>query len=183
LETVIKEGKIRNIGISNEKAWGTMRFLEESKTHNLPRMITIQNAYSLLNRTFEGDLAEISMRENIGLMAYSPMAFGVLSGKYIKGTASEHARLKLFPNLSRYNSSQCTEATKRYLKIAEDNTITLAQMALAFVSQQPFLTSTIIGATNLEQLKENIDSIHITLNDDVLKAINQVHAEIPNPAT
>jgi len=183
LETVIKEGKIRNIGISNEKAWGTMRFLEESKTHNLPRMITIQNAYSLLNRTFEGDLAEISMRENIGLMAYSPMAFGVLSGKYIKGTASEHARLKLFPNLSRYNSSQCTEATKRYLKIAEDNTITLAQMALAFVSQQPFLTSTIIGATNLEQLKENIDSIHITLNDDVLKAINQVHVEIPNPAT
>jgi len=183
LETVIKEGKIRNIGISNEKAWGTMRFLEESKTHNLPRMITIQNAYSLLNRTFEGDLAEISMRENIGLMAYSPMAFGVLSGKYIKGTASEHARLKLFPNLSRYNSSQCTEATKRYLKIAEDNAITLAQMALAFVSQQPFLTSTIIGATNLEQLKENIDSIHITLNDDVLKAINQVHVEIPNPAT
>jgi aryl-alcohol dehydrogenase-like predicted oxidoreductase len=124
-------------------------------------MISIQNAYSLLNRTFEGDLAEISMREHIGLLAYSPMAFGVLSGKYIKGTARENARLKLFPNLSRYNSKQSTEATKRYLKIAEDHNLTLAQMALAFVNQQ---------------------SIHVTLNDEVLKAINAVHAEIPNPA-
>jgi aryl-alcohol dehydrogenase-like predicted oxidoreductase len=183
LDKIIKEGKIHYIGISNEKAWGTMRYLEESKTHNLPRMITIQNAYSLLNRTFEGDLAEISMRENIGLLAYSPMAFGVLSGKYIKGTATEHARLKLFPNLSRYNSSQCTEATNRYLKIAENNNMTLAQMALAFVTQQPFVTSNIIGATTLEQLEENIESIHITLNDEVLKAIDDVHAEIPNPAT
>ncbi|HEX9825700.1 MAG TPA: aldo/keto reductase [Flavobacteriaceae bacterium] len=181
-DSIIREGKIRKIGLSNEKAWGTMRFLEESKTHSLPRMISIQNAYSLLNRTFEGDLAEISMREHIGLLAYSPMAFGVLSGKYIKGTARENARLKLFPNLSRYNSKQSTEATKRYLKIAEDHNLTLAQMALAFVNQQPFVTGNIIGATNLEQLKENIGSIHVTLNDEVLKAINAVHAEIPNPA-
>lgn len=179
----IKEGKIRYIGISNEKAWGTMRYLEESKNHTLSRMITIQNAYSLLNRTFEGDLAEISIRENIGLLAYSPMAFGVLSGKYIKGIAAENSRLKLFPRFARYSNIQCTEATKRYLKIAEDNAMTLAQMALAFVNQQPFVTSNIIGATNLEQLKENIESVHITLKDDVLKAIDEVHAVISNPAT
>jgi aryl-alcohol dehydrogenase-like predicted oxidoreductase len=182
LEGIIREGKIRKIGLSNEKAWGTMRFLEESKTHSLPRMITIQNAYSLLNRTFEGDLAEISIRENIGLLAYSPMAFGVLSGKYLKGTAKENARLKLFPKLTRYSSLQSTEATKRYFKIAEDNHMTLAQMALAFVNQRPFVTSNIIGATTLEQLKENIESIHVTLDYEVVKAINDVHAEIPNPA-
>lgn len=179
----IKEGKIRYIGISNEKAWGTMRYIEESKNNNLPRMITIQNAYSLLNRTFEGDLAEISIRENIGLLAYSPMAFGVLSGKYIKGIEAENSRLKLFPRFARYSNLQCTEATKRYLKIAEDNSLTLAQIALAFVNLQPFVTSTIIGSTSLEQLKENIESIHVTLNDDLLKAIDEVHAVIPNPAT
>jgi len=179
----IKQGKIRYIGISNEKAWGTMRYLEESKINKLPRMITIQNAYSLLNRTFEGDLAEISMRENIGLLAYSPLGCGVLTGKYIKGIAAENARLKLFPRFDRYSNAQCTEATKRYLKIAEDNNLSLTQMALAFVNQQPFVTSNIIGATTLEQLEENIESIHITLNDVVLKAINAVHSEIPNPAT
>lgn len=182
LDAIIKSGKVRHIGISNEKAWGTMRYLEESKTHNLPRMITIQNAYSLLNRVFEGDMAEIAIRENIGLLAYSPMAFGVLSGKYIKGTAAANARLKLFPRFARYSSVQSTEATKRYLKIAENHNMTLVQMALAFVTQQPFVTSNIIGATSIEQLNENIDSIHITLNDDILKAINEVHAEIPNPA-
>lgn len=182
LDGIMKSGKVRHIGISNEKAWGTMRYIEESKTHNLPRAITIQNAYSLLNRVFEGDMAEIAIRENIGLLAYSPMAFGVLSGKYIKGTAAANARLKLFPRFARYSSAQSTEATKRYLKIAEDNNITLAQMALAFVTQQPFVTSNIIGATSIEQLNENIDSIHITLNDDILKAINEVHAETPNPA-
>jgi len=128
-------------------------------------------------------MAEISIRENLGLLAYSPMAFGVLSGKYIKGTAADNARLKLFPRFARYSSEQCTEATKRYLKIAEENNMTLAQMSLAFVTQQPFVTSNIIGATSLEQLKENIDSIHINLSDDILKQINDVHAEIPNPAT
>jgi aryl-alcohol dehydrogenase-like predicted oxidoreductase len=183
LEGQIKMGKIRHVGMSNEKAWGAMRFLEESKKHSLPRMITIQNAYSLINRIFEGDMAEISIRENLGLLAYSPMAFGVLSGKYIKGTAADNARLKLFPRFARYSSEQSTEATKKYLKIAEANSMTLAQMSLAFVNQQPFVTSNIIGATNLEQLKENIDSINITLNDEVLKQINEVHAVIPNPAT
>lgn len=182
LEEQIKAGKIRHVGMSNEKAWGAMRFLEESKNHNLPRMKTIQNAYSLINRIFEGDMAEISVRENLGLLAYSPMAFGVLSGKYIKGTAADNARLKLFPRFARYSSDACTEATKRYLKIAEENNITLAQMSLAFVTQQPFVTSNIIGATSLEQLKENIESIQITLYEDVLKLINEIHAEIPNPA-
>ncbi|NNE31266.1 MAG: aldo/keto reductase [Winogradskyella sp.] len=183
LDEIIKSGKIRHVGISNEGAWGTMRYLQESKVHNLPRMITIQNAYSLLCRPFEGDLAEVAHRENIGLLAYSPMACGVLSGKYIKGTASANARLKLFPRFNRYSSATATEATKRYLKIAEDNGMSLAQMSLAFVNERPFLTSNIIGATSLKQLEENIDSINISLSKDVMDAINNVHAEIPNPAT
>ncbi|WP_111308465.1 aldo/keto reductase [Confluentibacter sediminis] len=183
LDEIIKSGKIRFAGISNENSWGTMRYLQESKNNNLPRMITIQNPYSLLNRVFDVDLAEVSLRENIGLLAYSPMAFGVLSGKYINGQAGYNSRLKLFPSFSRYSSEKCTEAALQYLKIAKDNNMTLAQMSLAFVTQQPFVTSNIIGATNLEQLKENIDSIHISLNEDVLEQINKVHAVIPNPAT
>lgn len=182
LDALVKSGKIRQVGISNEKAWGTMRYLEETRAHNLPRAITIQNAYSLLNRVFEGDMAEVALREQIGLLAYSPMAFGVLSGKYIKGTAADNARLKLFPRFARYSGDQATEATKRYLKIAEDHNMTLAQMSLAFVNERPFITSNIIGATNLKQLEENIDSIEISLSKDVLKAIEAVHAEIPNPA-
>ena len=182
LDKIIKSGKIRHIGISNEKAWGTMRYLEESKTNHLPRMITIQNAYSLINRVFEGDMAEIALREDIGLLSYSPMAFGVLSGKYIKGTAAENARLKLFPRFSRYSSQESTKAVKEYLKIAQEYNLTLAQMSLAFVTQQPFITSNIIGATNLKQLEENIDSINIDLNVEILDRINLVHKSIPNPA-
>ncbi|MEM5563636.1 aldo/keto reductase [Psychroserpens sp. AS72] len=181
LDDIIKSGKIRQVGISNEKAWGTMRYLEESKINDLPRMVTIQNAYSLINRVFEGDMAEVSIREEIGLLAYSPMAFGVLSGKYIKGTAGDNARLKLFPRFARYSSENCTEATKRYMKIAEDHNMSLAQMSLAFVTDRPFMTSNIIGATSIAQLEENIDSVNITLSDEILKAINEVHAEIPNP--
>ncbi|WP_179349285.1 aldo/keto reductase [Winogradskyella pacifica] len=183
LDDIIKSGKIRQVGISNEKAWGTMRYLEESRQHNLPKMITIQNAYSLLCRPFEGDLAEVAHRENIGLLAYSPMAFGVLSGKYIKGTAAKDARLNVYSHFSRYNSANASEATKRYLKIAEDNNMSLAQMSLAFVNERPFITSNIIGATNLQQLEENIDSINISLSNEIMEAINAVHAEIPNPAT
>jgi len=182
LDEVIKEGKIRQVGLSNEKAWGTMRYLEESKKHNLPRMITIQNAYSLLNRMFEGDMAEIAIRENIKLLAYSPMAFGVLSGKYIKGTAADNSRLKLFPRFARYSSEQATQATKEYLKLAEDNGLSLAQMALAFVNQRPFVVSNIIGATSVEQLRENIDSINVELSDELLNKINAIHTAIPNPA-
>lgn len=179
----IKEGKIRYIGISNEKAWGTMRYLEEAKTNNLPRIVTIQNAYSLLNRLFEGDMAELSIRENIGLLAYSPLGNGVLTGKYIKGLAAENARLKLFPRFSRYSSDEATEATRRYLKIAEENHLSLTQMALAFINQQPFVTANIIGATNMEQLKENIDSINVDLSKEVLKKIKVVHDAIPNPSS
>ena len=182
LDTIIKSGKIRHVGISNEKAWGTMRYLEESKTNSLPRMITIQNAYSLLNRVFEGDMAELAIREEIGLLAYSPMAFGVLSGKYITGKAAANARLKLFPRFARYSSEQSTKATRAYLKIAEANNMSLAQMSLAFVNQQPFITSNIIGATSLTQLEENISSINIELNNEVLNAINEVHNIVPNPA-
>ena len=182
LEEVIKEGKVRHVGLSNEKAWGTMRYLEESKKHDLPRMITIQNAYSLLNRVFEGDTAEVAMRENIKLLAYSPLAFGVLSGKYIKGTAADNARLKLFPRFARYSSEQSTEAAKAYLKLAEENNLSLAKMSLAFVTQQPFVLSNIIGATSLEQLEENIDSINVELDKDLFAKINSIHARIPNPA-
>ena len=182
LDEIIKSGKVRHVGLSNEKAWGTMRYLEESKNNELPRMLTIQNAYSLLNRTFEGDLAEIAIRENIGLLAYSPMAFGVLSGKYIKKTDKENARLNLFPRFSRYSNEQATEATKKYLKLAEENNMSLAQMSLAFVTQQPFVTSNIIGATTLSQLKENIDSVHLTLSTDLLSEINNIQSQIPNPA-
>ena len=182
LDAVIKEGKIRNIGLSNEKAWGAMRYLEESKLNNLPRPVTIQNAYSLLNRVYEGDMAEVSMRENIGLLVYSPMAFGVLSGKYIKNTAGENSRLKLFPRFARYSSEQATKATQKYLELAEANNMSLAQMSLAFVNQREFVTSNIIGATNLEQLKENIDSVNLYLNDEVLDNIDEIHNVIPNPA-
>ena len=182
LDSLVKSGKIRNVGLSNEKAWGTMRYLNESKQNNLARPITIQNAYSLLNRVYEGDMAEISHRENIGLLAYSPMAFGVLSGKYIKNTAADNARLKLFPRFARYSSEQSTKATQMYLDLAEKNGLTLAQMSLAFVNQRPFVTSNIIGATSVAQLKENIDSINVNISDELLKEINDIHAIIPNPA-
>ncbi|QCE40913.1 aldo/keto reductase [Psychroserpens sp. NJDZ02] len=182
LDQVKKEGKIRQVGLSNEKAWGTMRYLEESKNNNLPRPVTVQNAYSLLNRVFEGDMAEVSIRENIGLLVYSPMAFGVLSGKYIKGIEGEKARLHLFPRFARYSSMQSTEATRRYLELAEANNMTLAQMSLSFVNQRVFVTSNIIGATTLKQLKENIDSINLTLKGDLIQEIDKIHAVIPNPA-
>lgn len=179
---IIKSGKVRHIGISNEKGWGTMRYLEESKQHDLPRMLTVQNAYSLLNRLFEGDMAEIAMRENIGLLAYSPLGCGVLSGKYIKGEDTKDSRLNLFTRFARYSSASCTEATKQYLAIAEAHQLKLSQMALAFVTQQPFVTSNIIGATNMTQLKENIESINLTLSQEVLDAIEEVHKMIPNPS-
>ncbi len=182
LQTFVEAGKIRAIGISNEKAWGTMRFAEEVRNHNITPISTTQNAYSMLNRVFEGDLAEVSMRENIGLLAYSPLAFGVLSGKYIEGTAADNARLKLFPRFARYSSEQSTEATKQYLNLAKDLGISLTTLALAFVNQRPFVTSNIIGATNLDQLKENIDSVDIILDQEVLEEINAIHHENPNPA-
>ena len=182
LNALVKAGKIRAYGLSNEKSWGSMRYIEEVRKEKLPKISTIQNAYSLLNRVFEGDLAEISLRENMGLLAYSPLAFGVLSGKYILGTASENARLKLFPRFSRYSSEQATAATKAYLNLANELGISLTTMALAFVNERPFVTSNIIGATTVEQLKENIDSINTKLSKDTLEKINGIHSEIPNPS-
>jgi aryl-alcohol dehydrogenase-like predicted oxidoreductase len=182
LDKIIKSGKIRHIGLSNENPWGMMRFLEESK-NDLPRMITIQNPYSLLNRQFEVGNAEVSIRENVGLLAYSPLGCGVLSGKYIQKKDEENSRLNLFKRFVRYSSNQSTEATKMYLEIAQKNGISLTKMALAFINQQPFVTSNIIGATNLSQLQENIDSVEIELNTDVLKEIDSVHETIPDPAT
>ena len=182
LNELIKEGKIRHIGLSNENPWGVMRFLEESK-QNLPRMITIQNSYSLLNRQFEVGNAEISMREKIGLLAYSPLACGVLTGKYIEGKDAANSRLNLFKRFVRYSSDQSTLATKKYLALANELGISLTHMALAFVNQQTFVTSNIIGATNMNQLKENIDSIDIELNSNTINAINEIHEEIPDPST
>lgn len=181
LQSFIKEGKIRHVGLSNETPWGVMRFLEASKSQNLPRMITVQNPYSLLNRIYEVGLAEISMRENIGLLAYSPLGFGVLSGKYLHGKPKK-SRVTLFPNFSRYSSDLSTEATKKYKEIADQHGLNLAQMALAFINRQPFVTSNIIGATTMDQLKENIESIHLELTEDVIEQINRVHHQIPNPA-
>ncbi|XLS28898.1 NADP(H)-dependent aldo-keto reductase [Flavobacteriaceae bacterium M23B6Z8] len=182
LEELIKAGKIRQIGLSNEVPWGAMRFLEESKYNNLPRMVTIQNPYSLLNRLFETGTAEIAIREGIGLLPYSPLAFGVLSGKYLGGKKPKNARVTLFPNFSRYMGDNSMEATKRYQKIAQKHGLSLAQMALAFVNDRPFVTSNIIGATTMEQLKENIGSIEVRLSDAILEEINTVHNDIPNPA-
>jgi aryl-alcohol dehydrogenase-like predicted oxidoreductase len=182
LDGFVKAGKIKHIGLSNETPWGIMRFLEEHKYHNLPKIKTVQNPYSLLNRLFETGSAEVCLRENVGLLAYSPMAFGVLSGKFLTGESHPKARINLFPQYTRYSSAQCTEATGLYQEIARKNGLTLTQLSLAFVEQQPFLTSTIIGATTLEQLKENIDTIQVSLSDEILKAIDEVQAVIPDPA-
>lgn len=183
LRDLVQEGKIRHVGLSNETPWGTMRFLEEAKVHDsLPRMITIQNPYNLLNRTFEVGLAEIAMRENIGLIPYSPMGFGVLSGKYLGGKMPENARIALFPNYNRYSGETAVAATQRYYDLAQDHKLTLAQMSLAFVNTRPFITSNIIGATSMEQLKENIASIEVNLSEELLKGIEEIHGAIPNPA-
>ncbi len=183
LRELIREGKIGHVGLSNETPWGAMRFLEESKVHDtLPRMITIQNPYSLLNRLFEVGLSEISIREKLGLLAYSPLGFGVLSGKYLGGAKPANARLTLFPAYGRYSNENALKATQKYQELADKHGVSLTQMALAFVTSRPFLTSTIIGATSMEQLKENIGSIDLNLSDELLKEIEGIHNEIPNPA-
>ena len=183
LGELIKQGKIRHVGLSNETPWGVMRFLEEAKVHqNLPRMITIQNPYSLLNRQFEVGLAEISHRSRIGLLAYSPLGFGTLSGKYLGGQQPEKARITLFPNYQRYSGDTAVAATAAYKEIADRHGLSLARMALAFVNSRPFLTANIIGATSMEQLKENISSIDLELDEHILREIEAVHNRFPNPA-
>ncbi len=181
-QELIAQGKIRHIGLSNETPWGVMRFLEESKKRHLPKIATIQNPYSLVNRTFEMTLHEVCYRENVGLLAYSPMAFGLLSGKYLAEKQDPNARLNLFPNFARYNSQSTREASKMYQQIAFDHGLPLAQMALAFVQQQSFVSSTIIGATSMAQLQENIDSQHVVLSDQIIREIEKVQNRFPDPA-
>jgi len=182
LDTLIKEGKIRHVGISNETPWGMMEYLRSADKHDLPRIQTIQNPYNLLNRTFEVGLAEMSIREEVGLLAYSPMGFGLLSGKYHRNEDKPTDRINQFSRMARYKSDQNYQATERYLEIANRHNISLAQMALAFVTQQRFVNATIIGATSIPQLKENIESINVTLDKGVIKEINAVQELIPNPA-
>ena len=181
LKKIVNQGKIRHIGLSNENPWGFMKFIEYSKI-GLPKMITIQNPYSLLNRLFEIGNAEVCKREETGLLAYSPLGFGVLSGKYRNGKIPENSRLKLFPNLSRFSNDNCIKAVDMYYQISQKYNMTLAEMSLAFVNDRPFVTSNIIGATSMDQLKENINSINIKLSDDIISEINKVNEEIPNPA-
>jgi len=145
-------------------------------------MITIQNPFSLLNRLFEVGNAEICKRENVGLLAYSPLGFGVLSGKYRNGEMPENSRLKLFPNLSRFSNENCSKAIDMYYEISQKHNMTLTEMSLAFVNDRPFVTSNIIGATSMDQLKENINSINIKLSDEIISEINLVNEKIPNPA-
>jgi len=183
LRDLIQEGKIRQVGLSNETPWGVMRFLEEGKVHgSLPRMITIQNPYNLLNRLFEVGLSEISMRSKIGLLAYSPLGFGTLSGKFLGGMRPANARIVLFPGYQRYSSENAELATQRYYDLAVSHGLSPAQMALAYVTSRPFVTSNIIGATSMKQLKENIGSIDLELSDAVLQGIEHIHNDIPNPA-
>ena len=182
LEAHIQKGNIRYVGLSNETPWGTMRFLQAA-TQDRPRVRTIQNPYSLLNRTFEMGNAEVCHREEVGLLAYSPLAFGVLSGKYRGGKQPENARLTLFPHYDRYSSEPCKKAVEAYYDLAKKNGMTLTQLALAFVNDRPFVTSNIIGATNLDQLKENIDTAAIRLSDEILNEIDALHEAVPNPST
>jgi len=182
LNDLIQQGKIRHFGISNETPWGMMRFLSLAEKHNLPRPVSIQNPYSLLNRSFEVGLAEMAIREKCGLLAYSPMGFGMLSGKYHTKEARTDARLHQFKQMSRYLGEQTHKATGEYLKIAQEHNLSMPQMALAYVNSRPFLTSNIIGATSLSQLKENIESYSLQLSKEVLEAIEKVHLVYSNPA-
>ena len=181
LKELIKIGKIRHIGLSNENPWGIMKFLEYSK-RELPKMITVQNPYSLLNRLFEVGSSEICKRENVGLLAYSPLGFGILTGKYFNGNMPKNSRLDLFPTLKRYSNENSIKAAKLYDKVAKKHNLSLTHLSLSFVNDRPFVTSNIIGATNLEQLKENIESVNIKLSDEIISEINSINNKIPNPS-
>lgn len=178
---LIKEGKIKHIGVSNENPYGVMKFLNESEKHHLPRITTVQNPYSLLNRLFEVGLSEICMREKVGLMAYSPLAFSFLTGKHLNGTLGD-SRLGLFPQFTRYANDNCRKATLQYQELAQAHGLTLTQMALAFVNQQSFVTATIIGATTMAQLQENIAAFDVVLTPEILAGINAIQAVYPDPA-
>ena len=182
LNKIIESGKVRYIGLSNETAWGLSKFLEISKLKDLPRMMSVQNPYSLLNRTYEVGLAEVSIREKSGLLAYSPLAFGFLTGKYRNGELPEKSRMKLFGNqFQRYKTKNGQLAIEKYYEIANKYGLDFAQMSLKFCELQPFMTSVIIGATTMDQLKTNIESVNVNLNEEVIKEINEIQKTYPNP--
>ncbi len=182
LAVEIEAGRIRAWGLSNETPWGTMRFIATAERLGLPPPASVQNPYSLLNRSYEVGMAEVSWREHCGLLAYSPLGFGVLSGKYLDDARPSGARLTLFPDYTRYSNPQAVRATRRYVELARAHGLDPAQMALAYVNSRPFLTATIIGATTLEQLESNLASAGLRLDAGVLEGIEAIHAEQPNPA-
>ena len=181
LEKLRKTGKIRAFGISNETPWGVMRYLSLAKKNCWERVISIQNPYNLLNRSFESGLAEITFRESVGLLAYSPLAFGILTGKYLDGLKPARARLTLFSRFQRYQTKNALKATREYVRLAEENDLDPAQMALAFVRTRPFVASVLLGATSVKQLESNLDSAELDLSTEVLDAIEEIHNRIPNP--
>lgn len=175
LKEHLDAGKIRQWGLSNETPWGLMSSLSVAQELDMPPPVSIQNPYNLLNRSFEVGLAECSIRENVGLLAYSPLAFGVLSGKYLGGRSPEGARLTLFDRFTRYTHDRAEKATQAYRELAVSQGMSITQLALAFVNQQMFVVSNIIGATNIDQLSENIASIDVVLSNDVLVELDRLH--------
>ena len=182
LAELVEAGKVRQIGLSNETPWGVMSFLQTAERLGLPKVVTVQNPYNLLNRTYEVGLAEVSHRENVGLLAYSPLAFGALSGKYLNCQRPPKGRLTLYSRFGRYNSGLAVGATEAYVNLAQEHGMDPSQMALAFVTQRPFVLSNIIGATSLDQLAMNIDSMDMQLSDELMDAIEAIHMNQPNPA-
>ncbi|MFN4275698.1 MAG: NADP(H)-dependent aldo-keto reductase [Ferrovibrio sp.] len=180
---LIRAGKIRHFGVSNETAWGVMRHLADAAASpSRPRIVSIQNPYNLLNRWYDASLSEVTKQEDVGLLAYSPLAMGVLAGKYLGGAKPAGARLTLFTRFTRYSNPQVERATERYVALAQQHGLDPAQMALAFVNSRPFVTSNIIGATSLAQLKADIDSIDVKLTQEVLDGIEAIHRDQPNPS-
>jgi aryl-alcohol dehydrogenase-like predicted oxidoreductase len=182
LAKIVKSGKVRHIALSNETPWGTMKFIAESEARGLPRVQSIQNAYNLINRTFELGGAEIAHREQVGLLAYSPLAQGYLTGKYQNGALPEGSRKQLFNRLQRYENPQADAAIEDYLAIAKKHGIDPSQLANQFVTTRPFVTSNIIGATTMEQLKLAVTSRHVKWTDELEADVNAAHARNPNPS-
>ena len=181
LSELVRSGKVRHAGLSNETPWGMHRHLQLAETQGLERMVSIQNPYSLLNRTFEVGLAEMAIREDVSLLAYSPLAFGVLSGKFLNGARPPQSRMVRWSRFSRYTNEHADRATEAYAGIARRHGLDMAQMALAFARQQPFMTSVLIGATTMEQLKTNLGSADVKLGADVIQEIEAVHRSHPSP--
>ena len=181
LKKFVDAGKIRYVGLSNETAWGLAKCLELSKLKNLPKMMAVQNPYNLLNRTYEVGLAEISVREQSGLLAYSPLAFGYLTGKYRNNNMPKGSRIDLFKDFTRYNNGNSIKAIEEYYKISQKFNLDFAQMSIKFCEIQPFVTSVIIGATTMQQLKTNVESVNVKLNNEIINEINEVQKIYPNP--